>query len=353
MPPLRKLIHLWSNDRFVPGGQPVTHALPTSDEERKQRVLDINQYSTIVQDIRDGIAILSNAIDGLETTRRFNQDPDSFRGQTQEVLMSHDYLLLAHVLRLVFPEGMMSELRPRKRALDEGDSFDGLEGKRQNTEHRSFLTPKGPGQRMKQDHAGFFAAQKEPGQKQVFGFSGFSTQSPTPAGDFFSSLRGSQEPPGTVFGSSGFSTPTPSGGFFRSLRGSQEPPGTVFGSSGFSTPTPSGGFFRSLRGSQEPPGTVFGSSSFSQSRVPSDDLFRGGDQEPGTVFGSSGFSTQSPTSKLLESIKEGGGTGLKRKSPDPSKDSDIQSQASFTSAFSDVSLTSQKETPGGKRVKLA
>jgi len=324
MPPLRKLIHLWSNDRFVPGGQPVTHALPTSDEERKQRVLDINQDSTIVQDIRDGIAILSNAIDGLETTRRFNQDPDSFRGQTQEVLMSHDYLLLAHVLRLVFPEGMMSELRPRKRALDEGDSFDGLEGKRQNTEHRSFLTPKGPGQRMKQDHAGFFAAQKEPGQKQVFGFSGFSTQSPTPAGDFFSSLRGSQEPPGTVFGSSGFSTPTPSGGFFRSLRGSQEPPGTVFGSS-----------------------------SFSQSRVPSDDLFRGGDQEPGTVFGSSGFSTQSPTSKLLESIKEGGGTGLKRKSPDPSKDSDIQSQASFTSAFSDVSLTSQKETPGGKRVKLA
>ncbi|KAM0368579.1 hypothetical protein ACHAPY_011406 [Fusarium culmorum] len=324
MLPLRKLIHLWSNDRFVPGGHPVTHALPTSDKERKQRVLDIDQESTIFQDFRDGIAILSNAIEGLETTRRFNQDPDSFRGQTQEVLMSHDYLLLVHVLRLVFPEGMMSELRPRKRALEEGDSFDGREGKRQNTEHRSFLTPKGPGERMKQEHAGFFAAQKEPRQKQVFGLSGFSTQSPTP-----------------------------SGGFFRSLRGSQEPPSTVFGSSGFNTPTPSAGFFRSLRGSQEPPGTVFGSSSFSQSRVPADDLFRGGDQEPDTVFNSSGFSTQSPTSKLLESIKEGDGTGLKRKLPDPSKDSDIQSQASFTSAFSGVSLTNQKETPDRKRAKLA
>ena len=218
MLPLRKLIHLWSNDRFVPGGHPVTHALPTSDEERKQRVLDMNQDSTIVQDFRDGIAILSNAIEGLETTRRFNQDPDSFRGQTQEVLMSHDYLLLAHILRLVFPEGIMSELRPRKRALDEGDSFDGLEGKRQNTEHRSFLTPKGPSQSMKQEHAGFFAPQKEPRQKQVFGFSGFSTRSSTPTGGLFRSLRGSQEPPGTVFGSSGFNTPTPSDGFFRSLR---------------------------------------------------------------------------------------------------------------------------------------
>jgi hypothetical protein len=269
MLPLRKLIQLWSNDRFVPGGDPVTQALPTSDEERKTRLLEMNRDSTIVEDFRDGIALLSNAIEGLEITQRFNQDPSSFRGHTQEVLMSHDYLLLAHVLRLIFPEGMMSELRSRKRALDERDSIVDFKENIHNTEYRSFLTPKGPSQRIQQKHTGFFAAQGEPGQKQVFGFSGFSTQSPTPTGGFFKSFRGGQEAPGTVFGSSGF-----------------------------------------------------------------------------------GSQLSTPTNKLLESINEGGEPELKRKLPDSFEASDIQSQASFMSAFSDVSLTSQKKTPDEKRVKL-
>jgi hypothetical protein len=148
MSSLSKLIQLWNNDRFVPGGQTASNSLPSDNETKRERSTKLHQDRTIVRDIRDGIAILGHAVDRLEKTQEFNRNPSAFKGNTRDILMSDDFLMVAHVLRLVFPEGMMSELRPRKRGRDEVDDDDDNNNHEEGgtRKYRPLLTPKGPSQ---------------------------------------------------------------------------------------------------------------------------------------------------------------------------------------------------------------
>ncbi|KAK2669744.1 hypothetical protein RAB80_015270 [Fusarium oxysporum f. sp. vasinfectum] len=73
----------------------------------------------ITPEITKGISILKDAVEAFKKTQEFNRDPTSFIGDTRDVLMSDDYLLVADVLRLIFPEGMISKVWQLKRGRDE------------------------------------------------------------------------------------------------------------------------------------------------------------------------------------------------------------------------------------------
>jgi hypothetical protein len=248
---LSNLVQLWKNNRFIPGGQSVGNALPSDDTAKRERLTKLYHDHTIVRDIRDGIAILGHAIDGLEKTQEFNRDPSAFKGNTRGILVNDDFLMVAHVLRLIFPEGMISELRPRKRGRDEVNDDDDDDNDNDNNnegglrKHRVFLTPKGP--RPKQ---GYYTVQQDkpvPPSGGLFKstkpvpLSGGLFGSPRPAppnGGLFKSTK-PVPPSGGLFGSPG--PVRPSGGLFKSTKPAP-PSGGLFGSPG--PAPPNGGLFK-------------------------------------------------------------------------------------------------------------
>jgi hypothetical protein len=113
---VQKLVHHWKKGQFIPGGKPPQ---PLNDEIKEQRLSELNHNIIITQEITKGISILSDAVKALEKTQEFNRNPTSFIGDTRDLLMSDDYLLVADVLRLIFPEGMISKVWQLKRGRDE------------------------------------------------------------------------------------------------------------------------------------------------------------------------------------------------------------------------------------------
>ncbi|SPJ72383.1 uncharacterized protein FTOL_02111 [Fusarium torulosum] len=215
MSSLSKLIQLWNNNRFVPGGQTVSNSLPSDNETKRERFTKLHHDRTIVRDIRDGIAILGHAVDGLEKTQEFNRDPSAFKGNTREVLMSDDFLMVAHVLRLIFPEGMMSELRPRKRGRDEVDDDDNNNNHEEGgtRKYRPLLTPKGPSQLVPRTKQGPYTG-------GLFK----STRPEQPGGGLFKSTR-PEQPGGGLFKIT--KPDQPGGGLFKSTK-PEQPGGGLF-----------------------------------------------------------------------------------------------------------------------------
>ncbi|EXA29011.1 hypothetical protein FOVG_19415, partial [Fusarium oxysporum f. sp. pisi HDV247] len=106
MSSIQKLIYHWKQGQFIPGGKPPQ---PLNNEVKEQRLSKLNSDDIIALEITKGISILRDAVEAFKKTQEFNKDPTSFIGDARDVLMSDDFLLLADVLRLIFPEGMISE----------------------------------------------------------------------------------------------------------------------------------------------------------------------------------------------------------------------------------------------------
>jgi hypothetical protein len=292
MSSLSKLIQLWNNDRFVPGGQTVSNSLPSDNETKRERFTKLHHDRTIVRDIRDGIAILGHAVDGLEKTQEFNRDPSAFKGNTREILMSDDFLMVAHVLRLIFPEGMMSGLRPRKRGHDEVDDDDNNNHEEGGTrKYRPLLTPKGPSQKQGPYTGGLFKSIK-PERKDVSfslntdeqpGGGLFKSTKPGRTGITlsFSDLKANEQPGHHTSSTSGSDPVLSSGVSFKSK-----------------TPLSTGGLSSFQPGFS---GSGFGSSGFSSSDKPlsTEGLSSFQPGFSGSGFGSSGISR----SDKLEELK--------------------------------------------------
>ncbi|RKK19990.1 hypothetical protein BFJ66_g13043 [Fusarium oxysporum f. sp. cepae] len=116
MSSVQKLVHHWKQGQFIPGGKPPQ---PLNDEAKGQRLSELNGDDMITPEITKGISILKDAVEAFKKTQEFNRNPTSFIGDTRDVLMSDDYLLVADVLRLIFPEGMISKVWQLKRGRDE------------------------------------------------------------------------------------------------------------------------------------------------------------------------------------------------------------------------------------------
>ncbi|EXK27019.1 hypothetical protein FOMG_16457 [Fusarium oxysporum f. sp. melonis 26406] len=116
MSSIQKLIYHWKQGQFIPGGKPPQ---PLNNEIKEQRLSKLNSDDIIALEITKGISILRDAVEAFKKTQEFNKDPTSFIGDARDVLMSDDFLLLADVLRLIFPEGMISEVWQLKRGRDE------------------------------------------------------------------------------------------------------------------------------------------------------------------------------------------------------------------------------------------
>ncbi|PCD38671.1 hypothetical protein AU210_007138 [Fusarium oxysporum f. sp. radicis-cucumerinum] len=116
MSSIQKLIYHWKQGQFIPGGK---HPQPLNNEVKEQRLSKLNSDDIIALEITKGISILRDAVEAFKKTQEFNKDPTSFIGDARDVLMSDDFLLLADVLRLIFPEGMISEVWQLKRGRDE------------------------------------------------------------------------------------------------------------------------------------------------------------------------------------------------------------------------------------------
>ncbi|KAL7757086.1 hypothetical protein ACKLNR_014079 [Fusarium oxysporum f. sp. zingiberi] len=116
MSSVQKLVHHWKQGQFIPGGKPPQ---PLNDEAKGQRLSELNGDDMITPEITKGISILKDAVEAFKKTQEFNRNPTSFVGDTRDVLMSDDYLLVADVLRLIFPEGMISKVWQLKRGRDE------------------------------------------------------------------------------------------------------------------------------------------------------------------------------------------------------------------------------------------
>ncbi|WJG34872.1 uncharacterized protein FOBCDRAFT_128659 [Fusarium oxysporum Fo47] len=116
MSSIQKLIYHWKQGQFIPGGKPPQ---PLNNEVKEQRLSKLNSDDIIALEITKGISILGDAVEAFKKTQEFNKDPTSFIGDARDVLMSDDFLLLADVLRLIFPEGMISEVWQLKRGRDE------------------------------------------------------------------------------------------------------------------------------------------------------------------------------------------------------------------------------------------
>ncbi|KAI3579780.1 hypothetical protein IWW34DRAFT_621343 [Fusarium oxysporum f. sp. albedinis] len=116
MSSIQKLIYHWKQGQFIPGGKPPQ---PLNNEVKEQRLSKLNSDDIIALEITKGISILRDAVEAFKKTQEFNKDPTSFIGDARDVLMSDDFLLLADVLRLIFPEGMISEVWQLKRGRDE------------------------------------------------------------------------------------------------------------------------------------------------------------------------------------------------------------------------------------------
>ncbi|KAH7000872.1 hypothetical protein EDB80DRAFT_809947 [Ilyonectria destructans] len=108
MASLQQLILLWKNNEFFPGEQSPATAVPKNANAREELFKEVVDDKDIVQDIRDGISLLHDACNAIETTQRFRKQPDFYN---PNALVTYDFLLVAHVLRLFFPKKMMKELR--------------------------------------------------------------------------------------------------------------------------------------------------------------------------------------------------------------------------------------------------
>ncbi|KAG5780607.1 hypothetical protein H9Q73_005739 [Fusarium xylarioides] len=80
---------------------------------------ELNGDDMIVPEITKGISILKDVVEALKITQEFNKDLSLFSGNARDVLISDDFLLVADVLRLIFPEGMISDVWQLKRGRDE------------------------------------------------------------------------------------------------------------------------------------------------------------------------------------------------------------------------------------------
>ncbi|KAF5973964.1 hypothetical protein FCOIX_8542, partial [Fusarium coicis] len=136
MSSIQKLVNHWKKGQFIPGGKPPQ---PLNNEVKGQRLSELNGDDMIVPEIIKGISILKDVVEALKTTQEFNKDPSSFSGDARDVLMSDDFLVVADVLRLIFPEGMISNVWQLKRGRDEDlDTRDGPMPKRS----RQILVPR-------------------------------------------------------------------------------------------------------------------------------------------------------------------------------------------------------------------
>jgi hypothetical protein len=339
MSSLSKLIQLWNNDRFVPGGQTASNSLPSDNETKRERSTKLHQDRTIVRDIRDGIAILGHAVDRLEKTQEFNRNPSAFKGNTRDILMSDDFLMVAHVLRLVFPEGMMSELRPRKRGRDEVDDDDDNNNHEEGgtRKYRPLLTPKGPSQlvpRPKQGpHTGGLFKSIKPERGDVTfslktheqpGGGLFKSTEPGHTGITlnFSDLKTDEQPGHHTSSTSGSDPALSSGVSFKSK--------TPFSTGGLSSFRPSfsgSGFSTSGIGSSDKPLSTGGLSSFQPGFS-------------GAGFGSSGIGS---SDKLEEPKPERQGNYTDSLG---SKEIHKQAQLLTGPSFSDLRLTNKDKIPG-------
>ncbi|SCO87671.1 uncharacterized protein FRV6_11798 [Fusarium oxysporum] len=116
MSSIQKLVYHWKQGQFIPGGKPPQ---PLNNEVKGQRLSELNGDDMIALEITKGISILKDAVESFKKTQEFNRDPNSFMGDARDVLMSDEFLLVADVLRLIFPEGMISEVWQLKRGRDE------------------------------------------------------------------------------------------------------------------------------------------------------------------------------------------------------------------------------------------
>jgi hypothetical protein len=253
--------------------------------------------------------------------------------------MSDDFLMVAHVLRLVFPEGMMSELRPRKRGRDEVDDDDDNNNHEEGgtRKYRPLLTPKGPSQlvpRPKQGpHTGGLFKSIKPERGDVTfslktheqpGGGLFKSTEPGHTGITlnFSDLK-TDEQPGHHTSSTSVSDPALSSGVsFKSK--------TPFSTGGLSSFRPSfsgSGFSTSGIGSSDKPLSTGGLSSFQPGFS-------------GAGFGSSGIGS---SNKLEEPKPERQGNYTDSLG---SKEIHKQAQLLTGPSFSDLRLTNKDKIPG-------
>lgn len=102
------LIQLWRKNRFIPGQQNIPNAIPKKADARNELFNKLIEDRELIQDIRCGIDLLLDACDKLAQTRAYAKDKTSY---SSKLLITYDFLLVAHVLRLFFPPEMMQELR--------------------------------------------------------------------------------------------------------------------------------------------------------------------------------------------------------------------------------------------------
>ncbi|KAJ4196916.1 hypothetical protein NW759_016373 [Fusarium solani] len=75
------LIQLWRKNKFIPGQQNITNAIPKKADARNELFNKLIEDRELIQDV------------------------------SSKLLITYDFLLVAHVLRLFFPPEMMQELR--------------------------------------------------------------------------------------------------------------------------------------------------------------------------------------------------------------------------------------------------
>lgn len=102
------LIQLWRKNKFIPGQQNITNAIPKKADARNELFNKLIEDRELIQDVRCGIDLLLDACDKLAQTRAYSKDKTCY---SSKLLITYDFLLVAHVLRLFFPPEMMRELR--------------------------------------------------------------------------------------------------------------------------------------------------------------------------------------------------------------------------------------------------
>ncbi|KAF4414847.1 hypothetical protein FACUT_13908 [Fusarium acutatum] len=142
MSSIQKLVYHWKQGQFIPGGKPPQ---PLNNEVKGQRLSELNGDDMIALEITKGISILKDAVEAFKKTQEFNKDPTSFTGDARDVLMSDDFLLVADMLRLIFPEGMISKVWQLKRGRD--DDLD-IQDDDRSPGNRPMLIPKSKKRRL-------------------------------------------------------------------------------------------------------------------------------------------------------------------------------------------------------------
>ncbi|KAF4331518.1 hypothetical protein FBEOM_14743, partial [Fusarium beomiforme] len=182
-----KLVRHWKEGQFIPGGKVPQ---PSDDNIKEERLSELINDDAIIHDITYGIYVLSTVMEAFQKTHEFRRNSTSYTGNTHDLLMTDDFLLVAYVLRQIVPEGMVSSLREevgsilgRRKRDEDGEDID-IQYNDTAPGNRPILTPrlKKPKPDLSEKWSsgmppdGPFAGRSEPQQKKATGTRGiFST----------------------------------------------------------------------------------------------------------------------------------------------------------------------------------